>query len=234
MNNLKNNIYNALQLFKLSYFGSSKLKTSFLSNLHVYHLCSSLDSCNFMTSAINSNIEDSNGDMNTWQMNIPYNSEPNSKFKSDFIPKYHGKCQCGRIEIECNCDPLDVKICHCKLCQKLHGCPMQTAVIFHKHSIRFTKGIKHLNFYNSEVNKNEHILPCKVSCNFCHSLIADEGRNMFIAFPSIFDFEDGIVPQSFKPKCHIFYGQRQFDMYDELPKWIAHKQKSQLFHAQNV
>ena len=69
-------------------------------------------------------------------------------------------------------------------CQKLHGAPMQWAAIFHKHDVRITEGIDHLNFYNSELNKHERILPCKVSCALCGTLIADEGRR-YVACVSI-------------------------------------------------
>ena len=86
-----------------------------------------------------------------------------------------------------------------------------------------------LHFYNSELHKHERILPCKVSCAVCRTLIADEGRNMWLAFPSLFEF-GGVrqeVPEKFKPTCHIFYGMRIIDINDDLPKWSGHKNKSQ-------
>ncbi|MCP4374101.1 MAG: GFA family protein, partial [Deltaproteobacteria bacterium] len=103
-----------------------------------------------------------------------------------------------------------------------------SAAIFHKHDVRLTRGIEHLHFYNSEFNKHERILPCKVSCARCGTLIADEGRNMWLAFPSLFDFGGtSKVPEKFKPTCHIFYGMRIIDIADDLPKWSGHKEKSQ-------
>ena len=106
---------------------------------------------------------------------------------------------------------------------------MQWAAIFHKHDVRITEGIDHLNFYNSELDKHERILPCKVSCALCGTLIADEGRNMWLAFPSLFNF-GGVskVPTKFKPTCHIFYGMRVIDINDDLPKWSGHKNHSEL------
>jgi len=84
---------------------------------------------------------------------------------------------------------------------------MQWAAIFYKHAVRITEGIDDLNFYNNEPNKHERILPCKVSCALCGTLIADEKRNMWLAFPSLFNFGDvSKVPTKFKPTCHIFYG----------------------------
>jgi len=144
-----------------------------------------------------------------------------------FVPKYSASCHCGAVQYQVRADPLDAKICHCRACQKLHGAPMQWAAIFHKHDVRLVEGMEHLRFYNSEIDKWDRILPCKVSCGTCGTLIADEGRRMWLAFPTLFDF-GGKVPDSFKPSCHIFYGARVMDMNDGVPKWSGHKNYSTL------
>ncbi len=105
---------------------------------------------------------------------------------------------------------------------------MQWAAIFHKRDVRITKGMDHLKFYNSEQSINERILPCKVSCGICGTPIADEGRRMWLAFPSLFDF--GFPPNApiaFMPTCHIFYDSRVVDIDDDLPKWSGHKKYSE-------
>ncbi len=149
-----------------------------------------------------------------------------------FTGKYRASCHCAAVQYEVCNDPVDAKICHCRVCQKLHGAPMQLAAIFHKPHIRFAAGMNHLHFYNSEFNRNERILPCKVSCSLCHTLIADEGRHMWLAFPSLFEFGNPLkLPTSFKPTCHIFYGTRLIDMNDGLPKWSGHKNESVLLES---
>ena len=146
----------------------------------------------------------------------------------NFNTKYRASCYCNTVQYEVCSDPVDAKICHCLACQKLHGAPMQWAAIFHKHDVRITAGIDHLSFYNNERNKHERILPCKVSCAICGTLIADEGRKMWLAFPSLFDFGHvSVVPTKFKPTCHIFYRMRVLDMNDDLPKWSGHKKYSE-------
>jgi len=144
-----------------------------------------------------------------------------------FIPKYRAECFCGRVRYDVSADPVDSKLCHCRACQTLHGAPMQWAVIFHKHHVRFTAGLNCVRFFNSEQGKNDRILPCKVSCNQCGTPIADEGRRMWLAFPTLFDFRQVTeTPDSFKPNCHIFYSQRAIDICDNLPKWSGHKDYS--------
>ena len=145
-----------------------------------------------------------------------------------FIPKYTASCFCGAIRYEVSADPVDAKICHCTTCQRLHGAPMQWAAIFHKRHVRFTAVLENLVFYNSEQNRPERILPCKVRCGKCGTPIADEGRRMWLAFPSLFDFEHpSKVPEAFRPTCHLFYGSRVIEIQDDLPKWSGHKNHSE-------
>ena len=99
---------------------------------------------------------------------------------SSFTAKYRASCHCDAVRYEVCADPVDAKICHCRACQKLHGAPMQWAAIFHKHDVRFVAGMGSLVFYNSELDKHERVLPCKVSCALCGTLIADEGRHMWL------------------------------------------------------
>jgi hypothetical protein len=161
-------------------------------------------------------------------MKRPFGPDYAAAGDPDFMPKYHARCLCGAVRYEVGADPVDAKFCHCMNCQKLHGAPMQWAAIFHKRDVRMTRGIDHLRFFNSEFLRHERILPCKVSCSRCGTLIADEGRRMWLAFPSLFDFGPiAAIPKPFRPTCHIFYGLRVVDMNDGLPKWAGHKNHSE-------
>ena len=145
-----------------------------------------------------------------------------------FLAKYRAICHCGAVEYGVSADPLDAKICHCQVCLTLHGAPMQWSAIFEKHLVRILQGLAHVCFYYSESHVAERILPCKVSCRICGAHIADEGRNMWLAFPTLFDFgTPPVVPPAFRPTCHIFYGNRCLDLSDNLPKWEGHKEKSE-------
>lgn len=152
-----------------------------------------------------------------------------------FTPRYRAGCHCGAVVYEVRADPVDAKICHCRDCQRLHGAPMQWAAIFHKRDVRFTAGVGHLRFFDSARNRYERSLPCKVSCALCGTPIADEGRNMWLAFPTLFDFgKPPRVPVAFRPTCHIFYRMRVTDVIDGLPKWSGHKEQSTLLQERRT
>ncbi len=146
---------------------------------------------------------------------------------TEFEARYEASCHCGAVRYQVSSDPVDAKICHCVQCRKLHGAPMQWAAIFHKHHVRFRAGLDRLRFFNGHLNTAGRILPCKVSCRDCGAHLADEGRNMWLGFPPLFDFgTPPQVPEAFKPRCHIFYAARVFDMDDGLPKWSGHRGNS--------
>jgi hypothetical protein len=115
---------------------------------------------------------------------------------------------------------------------------MEWVAIYDKNRVRFPNpsALKFLYFYNSELdhgwnsNEAEHRkLPVKISCNHCRSPIADEGRNMWLAYCTLFDFPDYLgIPDSFRHKHHLFYGSRCLNMHeiDKEKKWMGHKDQS--------
>lgn len=51
---------------------------------------------------------------------------------------------------------------------------------------------------------------------------------MILLFPSLVNFKSESEKQRFKPRCHIFYGQRVMDVPDGLPKWDKMDGESEL------
>jgi hypothetical protein len=56
----------------------------------------------------------------------------------------------------------------------------------------------------------------------------DEGRNMILLFPSLVHLKTAEDKAYFKPRCHMFYGQRVMDIPDGLPKWSGLSGESDL------
>lgn len=138
-----------------------------------------------------------------WKHLPPYR-EPDNDFKR----KVKGSCHCGRVAYWLSREkPLVSKYCHCNDCKTIHGlcnmrfewkrnheltgkpqgAPFQWAAIFNKTDMAFEKGVENLRFYNSGLQKDGYHLPCKVACNYCGSLIMDEGRNMVLMFPTLLE-----------------------------------------------
>ncbi|UNI16939.1 hypothetical protein JDV02_003321 [Purpureocillium takamizusanense] len=172
-------------------------------------------------------------DTPSWALQPPYQSlDPpdSSPSPSAAAAALRGACHCGRITYRLSRDaPLDSKYCHCRDCQVLHGAPFQWAAIFHKADVAFDRGaVAGLRFYHSPSKCAEHVLPSKVACAHCGSLIMDEGRNMVLLFPTLLRFETKEQRRKFDVKCHIFYPQRVVNIPDGKPKWAGLDQKSEL------
>ena len=170
-----------------------------------------------------------------WYEEKPYNFGPKANSFETGEALYRASCHCSAVRYEVNAEPLDAKLCHCKDCQKLHGAPFEWVCIFQKNNVRFTSGVNQLYFWSSELGRgfenaeaSERQLPVKVSCTKCRTPIADEGRNMWLAYVPLFDFT-GEIPESFNHTCHLFYAARVIDIPDEKPKWMGHKNKSPLW-----
>ncbi|KAJ5223298.1 hypothetical protein N7468_007840 [Penicillium chermesinum] len=71
-----------------------------------------------------------------WKHRPPYDPKTPEEFGS---VKWRAQCQCGKVSYLVKRDqPLNVKICHCESCQRMHGAPFQLAAIFHKEDLAFT------------------------------------------------------------------------------------------------
>ncbi|NHO64759.1 GFA family protein [Aestuariicella hydrocarbonica] len=48
---------------------------------------------------------------------------------------HSGRCMCGDVTYQCNSEALDVKICHCKDCQKASGTAFSSVAFFPSSSV---------------------------------------------------------------------------------------------------
>lgn len=163
-------------------------------------------------------------------MTSPWTAQPPYGGPGSFSAKYVAMCFCKRVRFEVNAEPVTSKICDCTICQRLHGAPAQWAALFAKSAVRFSAvSLQHLRWYHVQtdtvcINGAERVLPSKVQCSHCGTWVADEGRNMFMTFPTLFDFGERRGPErypaSFRPRCHIFCGSRSLAFEDGLPNYL--------------
>lgn len=127
-----------------------------------------------------------------WKHAPPYQRpDVSTDERQSFDKKIKASCHCQRVKYWISREkPLQSKYCHCHDCQVLHGAPFQWTCTFHKTDVAFEDGVEHLIFYNSNEQSTNHDLPCKIKCSFCGSLIGDEGRNMILLHPTLFELSE--------------------------------------------
>lgn len=136
--------------------------------------------------AFTNNVPENTMNDEDWKHRPPYHIQSTKEFGPI---KWEGSCQCGKITFALKrAQPLNAKFCHCRGCQVMHGAPVQWAAIFHKSDISFAKGSSGLAFFSAAHNSQKYETPTKVSCDFCHTLIMDEGRNVCLLFPQLLKF----------------------------------------------
>jgi len=178
------------------------------------------------------NKDDIARDQDDWMFRVPYRAHTED---DGFRALHEASCHCGRVKYQLSRKkPLDAKYCHCTTCQVTHGAPFQWAAIFEKGDINFINGHHHLTWYNSQEKKTGRKLPCKVSCEYCHTPIMDEGRNMILLFPTLIKFKSEEEKRFFSPTCHMFYGQRVVDIPDGKPKWTGIDGQSELIEESPI
>ena len=105
---------------------------------------------------------------------------------------------------------MDSKLIHCEDSEDLPE--MEWVSIFEMQNIRFKpESLDNLHFYSFKLDQgwtsdeaDQRQLPVRVTCSNCRTPVADEGRSMFLAFTTLFDFEDQKIPRAFQRSGHLF------------------------------
>jgi hypothetical protein len=128
------------------------------------------------------------------------------------MPKiYEGGCLCGAVRYRVNADPVNERVCHCRLCQKSIGAAFNARLLF-----RIADVERHgpVGSFNSSPELNREF------CQRC-------GATLFTARPGagVIGITAGSLddPALFRPTMHIWTSSRQpwIDLDDGLPQYEA-------------
>mmetsp|Transcript_11404 Transcript_11404/g.32851 ORF Transcript_11404/g.32851 Transcript_11404/m.32851 type:complete len:160 (+) Transcript_11404:146-625(+) len=137
--------------------------------------------------------------------------------------EWKGKCKCGCIEFELNGAPMMNVLCHCKNCTTGLGCGCSIHLYLAATSDNWsiTKGEEHVKMFEGGGALRFW------RCTECGSPVMQgpEGAPFRAFYPRTFEgYVDGKcnkIPDSLKPKMHINYENRAWDVNDDLPKYAA-------------
>lgn len=121
-----------------------------------------------------------------------------------------GGCQCGAIRLEATGEPLDVGYCHCAICRKLSGGPVQLYAEYPAGAVRYLSGEPSI-YRSSERGRRRFCPICGTHLEF-RSLDAPD--RVYLE-ATVFDRLDDLAPRR-----HIFHDSRPpwFEIADDLPR----------------
>ena len=121
-----------------------------------------------------------------------------------------GGCDCGGLRYRLTGTPYDSGYCHCRICQRTSGAPVQAFARYHAADFTYTKGRPKI-YLSSEWGQREY-------CPDCGSQLLYRGReaphDVAINTPTLDD------PNSTPPRQHVWHGSRilWYEIGDKLPR----------------
>lgn len=121
----------------------------------------------------------------------------------------NGQCQCGNVRISTTGKPENVRICHCRHCQKSTGAPFFARALFKQEKFRV---FGQINTYPSSNQIN------RVYCPTCGTSLGAWRTNGTFAGIALAIFDD---PHTFTPHEHVWFSEKMewLEVSDDLPKY---------------
>jgi len=120
-----------------------------------------------------------------------------------------GGCLCGAVRYRCDGDPINVRICHCRKCQKAMGSPFYARALYDQRAISVSGDTGR---YPSSENLD------RVFCKQCGTRLFSWRRNGTAAGVALAAFDDR---NAFAPTEHIWVDEKMHwvTLDDELPQY---------------
>jgi hypothetical protein len=122
-----------------------------------------------------------------------------------------GGCLCGAVRYRVIAPPLDSGYCHCRMCQKSSGAPVQASAEFPVAAFAFTRG--EAKAYRSSPGAVRHFCPdCSSQLTFRPAV---DPHYVSVNLPSLDQ------PEALQPRMHIWCDSQLpwFDIADHLPRY---------------
>ena len=107
-----------------------------------------------------------------------------------------GGCLCGAVRFACEGEPINVRVCHCRICQKAMGSPFYARAMFEPKAITIEGDTA--RYASSEAID-------RVFCNACGTRLFSWRRNGTAAGVSLATFDDR---NAFAPTEHIWVSEK--------------------------
>jgi hypothetical protein len=124
---------------------------------------------------------------------------------------HEGGCLCGQVRFTVRGTPLNVRICHCRLCQKALGSPFFARALYPLDQVTVTGQTAR---YASSAALQ------RVFCPTCGTRLMAERADMGRVGVALAAFDD---PNALTPECHFFTASKVgwLRINDELPQYPA-------------
>jgi len=107
-----------------------------------------------------------------------------------------GGCLCGAVRFKAEGEPLNVRICHCRTCQKAMGSPFYARALFDPRALTIEGETAH--YASSETID-------RVFCKICGTRLFSRRRNGTATGVSLATFDDR---NAFAPTEHIWVSEK--------------------------
>lgn len=126
-------------------------------------------------------------------------------------------CSCGAVELLVSGSPVARAYCHCSSCREFYGFPVLAATAWKNDVVRVSKGLGLLGKYKHPTKQMQRhfCLACGTTMFGANRLGLTVIHNSLIA-----KAWGGLLPDALTPEFHLFYAYREFDIDDELPKYL--------------
>lgn len=123
--------------------------------------------------------------------------------------KHEGGCLCGAVRFSCEGEPVNVRICHCRLCQKSMGAPFFARALFDQKALT-------LEGPTGRYATSEQLE--RVFCQTCGTRIGSWRTNGTAAGIALALFDDR---NAFSPTDHIWISEKidWLRLADDLPQF---------------